>query len=1199
MAAVAAEPGAAAASTTTAGDGAEPEPEIVQPALAQAPLEAEASEERAPGMNLALLPEDGDAAQECSPVTAEAQGRPDREAAGKALAALAGGEQNETGRLGAGEAGAGPASTDPEPDPESAGDPGSDAESGESGSAPSVEAADEAAVVGHDPVRAPASPVADSAPRLHPDPTDLRAPGQQRDAEPPESEPEPKPTGAGGDSVLIRPECLAHLIPGSEVRVSLDHIIDDALVVSFRLGEKIFSGVLMDLSKRQFGGSKERFGVLRFIWSWRVKLACLGKREMVLLQDTFPGGVCQAYAKLDPQSRKQPEVVVEYGSRGQEVNFKERRPSGGPDDDRSRRGSKIESGTRLVHGAVLQDQRGPAAMAETAGCPWALVLQRDLQQGIKEGTKFGPYGIPVTVFPKRDYRDKPEPMQLKTEPFQPEAPDTQDGPSREPSDAPAAPHPSLWTSKPPPLFQEGAPYPPPLFIRDTYNQPIPQPPPRKIKRPKRKLYREEPTSIMNAIKLRPRQVLCDKCKGAVAGDKREARRGPGADCRGEEAKRRRSPDSSDASVCSVDSADDLKSSNSECSSTETFDFPPPGAFHAPSAPSTSSTAPNTTSSSSSSSTCSSSSASKEDKKLSNSLKATVFSKNVSKCVTPDGRTICVGDIVWAKIYGFPWWPARILAITVSRKDNGLLVRQEARISWFGSPTTSFLALSQLSPFLENFHFLGAGRPRAPATGSALTYSKGAGQPRLSQVCESTRWRLSGGATGRVPSSRWETDVPGSIGPRGGPIDLRSRSPVVPSCGPGEPLSIHIGISFLGLSSDHSGIGANSRSESAALTCGTVLQGPGCRNKACELLPWYCSLCPVDCRIPNLSFLGIWGRLALFDPLPPAPTTLDRSRVVTSVAFNGTEQQWGGQETGECVCGGAERQSAGFRAGRLLCRPASSAVFVAPCLDSRRGGSPRLAGLGTELRESQEMTRLISRVEPLARTSPRAAGACRPLLAHPGSDPPLSALFQRGDTEGLLIGLSHRSTVRVSPVAAAPGSEQNRTRGRTGGRVSQIVPNNQKQKLSPVGQAGDNSIEEKNAGWKPPAGLEFQRRQTDPRERLDGQTRNRTVRAARSGGELARLCLPTPPTLCPHKALHRAVSVCASQAQGRRVKPPAHTLLGTSGEGDNSIEEKNAGWKPPAGLEFQRRQTDPRERLDGQTRNRTVRAAVNQLPAQRG
>lgn len=52
------------------------------------------------------------------------------------------------------------------------------------------------------------------------------------------------------DSVDRQPEKICGLVPGSEVRVSLDHIIDDALVVSFRLGEKIFSGVLMDLSKR-------------------------------------------------------------------------------------------------------------------------------------------------------------------------------------------------------------------------------------------------------------------------------------------------------------------------------------------------------------------------------------------------------------------------------------------------------------------------------------------------------------------------------------------------------------------------------------------------------------------------------------------------------------------------------------------------------------------------------------------------------------------------------------------------------------------------------------------------------------------------------------------------------------------------------------------------------------------------------------
>ncbi|NWJ09496.1 PWP2A protein, partial [Crypturellus undulatus] len=565
-------------------------------------------------------------------------------------------------------------------------------------------------------------------------------------------------------------EAAAPLLPGSEVRVTLDHIIEDALVVSFRLGEKLFSGVLMDLSKR-----------------------------------------------------------------------------------------------------------------------------------------FGPHGIPVTIFPKREYKDKPEAMQLQSKPFQEEAqvkcesnaavPD--DSSPTQPSEPSLAK--SLWTSKPPPLFHEGAPYPPPLFIRDTYNQSIPQPPPRKIKRPKRKMYREEPTSIMNAIKLRPRQVLCDKCKNSVVAEKKEIKKGGNASdsSKYEDNKKRRnesvttvnkklktdhkvdgksqnesqkrnavvkvsnmahsrsrvvkvsaqantskaqlntkkvlqsknmdhakarevlkmakekaqkkqsatsssknahskvhftrrlqntssgslpprlrlkpqryrneendsslktglekirsgkmatkpqsrcsstrsageapsenqSPskgpeeassevqdtsevhvtvdqdeqqtlgkrgsksnitvymtlnqkksDSSSASVCSSDSTDDLKSTNSECSSTESFDFPP-GSMH---------------------SSSSSSSSSKEEKKLSNSLKMKVFSKNVSKCVTPDGRTICVGDIVWAKIYGFPWWPARILTITVSRKDNGLLVRQEARISWFGSPTTSFLALSQLSPFLENF-----------------------------------------------------------------------------------------------------------------------------------------------------------------------------------------------------------------------------------------------------------------------------------------------------------------------------------------------------------------------------------------------------------------------------------------------------------------------------------------------------------------
>lgn len=125
-------------------------------------------------------------------------------------------------------------------------------------------------------------------------------------------------------------------------------------------------------------------------------------------------------------------------------------------------------------------------------------------------------------------------MQLQSNTFQEGTEVQREANGAVPGDPPPVPPPqpslaeSLWTSKPPPLFHEGAPYPPPLFIRDTYNQSIPQPPPRKIKRPKRKMYREEPTSIMNAIKLRPRQVLCDKCKNSVVAEKKEIRKGSSA-----------------------------------------------------------------------------------------------------------------------------------------------------------------------------------------------------------------------------------------------------------------------------------------------------------------------------------------------------------------------------------------------------------------------------------------------------------------------------------------------------------------------------------------------------------------------------------------------------------------------------------------------------------------------------------------------
>lgn len=529
--------------------------------------------------------------------------------------------------------------------------------------------------------------------------------------------------------------------------------------------------------------------------------------------------------------------------------------------------------------------------------------------------RFGPYGIPITVFPRRDERSQPPPSLL------PLIVGNETSAKQEEAAAPCQPTPHSWSSKPPPLFQEGALYPPPLFIRDTYNQALPQPPPRKIKRPKRRYRCEESTSIMNAIKLRPRQVLCDKCKGVVVSSGyREVRRGPGEqrsidvsrrrravdvpistelkrlkgnDRGGRPAPERRSssgihmssssssshrilrsvtssstassshdylklnskkvlakssaadrskarqvlqklvphhlpthqdknqnqnkavtraaalqnhnqkvhftrrlqhlssaavsshvplpprlrlkpqryrtdepvppsasaspskpatslvhtpppsgtaPSPSSAAIVAIETPEDeragqgnhwkeveppppssfssLDSSHSECSSTETFDLAPSGDLYsyssdptpvAPPSPS-SSLLPHCPASSSPASFTANGEAEEEGcgikrrrKSSSSTSSSSVFSKSVSKCLLPDGRTVCVGDIVWAKIYGFPWWPARVLGITVARRGStGLAVRQEARVSWFGSPTTSFLPLPQLSPFLETF-----------------------------------------------------------------------------------------------------------------------------------------------------------------------------------------------------------------------------------------------------------------------------------------------------------------------------------------------------------------------------------------------------------------------------------------------------------------------------------------------------------------
>uniref|UniRef100_A0A023F9N4 PWWP domain-containing protein n=1 Tax=Triatoma infestans TaxID=30076 RepID=A0A023F9N4_TRIIF len=73
-------------------------------------------------------------------------------------------------------------------------------------------------------------------------------------------------------------------------------------------------------------------------------------------------------------------------------------------------------------------------------------------------------------------------------------------------------------------------------------------------------------------------------------------------------------------------------------------------------------------------------------------------REVTSCRTGDGATVQVGDIVWGKIHGFPWWPGKILNILIRRERNGW----DAHVSWFGSSTCSLMPCDQLSPFLQAF-----------------------------------------------------------------------------------------------------------------------------------------------------------------------------------------------------------------------------------------------------------------------------------------------------------------------------------------------------------------------------------------------------------------------------------------------------------------------------------------------------------------
>lgn len=63
----------------------------------------------------------------------------------------------------------------------------------------------------------------------------------------------------------------------------------------------------------------------------------------------------------------------------------------------------------------------------------------------------------------------------------------------------------------------------------------------------------------------------------------------------------------------------------------------------------------------------------------------------------------VGDIVWGKVHGHPWWPGKVLAISgITSEESSNPWDRDAHVSWFGSNTSSIMRLHCLQLFAPNF-----------------------------------------------------------------------------------------------------------------------------------------------------------------------------------------------------------------------------------------------------------------------------------------------------------------------------------------------------------------------------------------------------------------------------------------------------------------------------------------------------------------
>uniref|UniRef100_A0A0R3THC3 PWWP domain-containing protein n=1 Tax=Rodentolepis nana TaxID=102285 RepID=A0A0R3THC3_RODNA len=60
-------------------------------------------------------------------------------------------------------------------------------------------------------------------------------------------------------------------------------------------------------------------------------------------------------------------------------------------------------------------------------------------------------------------------------------------------------------------------------------------------------------------------------------------------------------------------------------------------------------------------------------------------------------TFRIGDVVWGKLSGWPWWPARITRLCLRSPYSCI-----AQITWFGTNETNELSCDKILPFLANY-----------------------------------------------------------------------------------------------------------------------------------------------------------------------------------------------------------------------------------------------------------------------------------------------------------------------------------------------------------------------------------------------------------------------------------------------------------------------------------------------------------------